>query len=82
MCFFLCLFVCLFVGSFNMTVVEEKPDRASMYGQMADGAHIAILLKEEGGKDQLAVAVKSPENPLCEGLLRELADLFKERERK
>ena len=60
-----------------MTVLEEKPERASMYGRLVSGAHVAILLKEEGGKDQLAVAAKAKEPALSESLIREVVYLFR-----
>jgi AP-3 complex subunit delta len=62
---------------FSMTVLEETPQRSSMYGYTVAGAHVAVLIKEEGGRDMLALAVRCSDETLCQSLIDEINAMFK-----
>lgn len=62
---------------FCMNVLEETAQRASMYGSTVSGAHVAVLVKEEGGPDTLALAVRCSDEVLCQSLIDEINVLLK-----
>lgn len=65
------------LGLFGVSRVEESADRASMYGKTTLGHHVAVLIKEEGGPNALAVAIKSNDIALGDALIKELSAFFK-----
>jgi AP-3 complex subunit delta-1 len=64
------------IGLLNVARVEETKDKASMYGRSVAGNHVAVLIKEEGNPNTLAVAVKSDDQALSESLIKEIKLYF------
>jgi len=59
----------------NMFTVEGSQTRGSLYSKTLLGHDIAVLVKEEGAADSLALAVKASDEVLGQSLLREIASL-------
>lgn len=59
----------------GMHVIESPPTRGSLYCKTVLGQDIAVLVKEEGASDSLALAVKAANESLGQSLIREIASL-------
>jgi len=62
----------LSIGYYNVRVIEQDAAKCSMYGQTAQGQHVAFLAKVDGDESKLAVAVKSNSADLAASLAAEL----------
>lgn len=59
----------------DMHVIESSANRGSLYCQTILGHGIAVLVKEEGASDSLALAVKASDENLGQSLVREIASV-------
>lgn len=59
----------------GMHVIEDSASRGSLFGVTILGHQVAVLVKEEGAQDALALAVKASDDTLGQSLLREIASL-------
>jgi len=62
-------------GVFRVKVVEEDAEKVSMYGKTLQDHVVSFLVKEDGGREQLAVLIKSNNASLASSLLQELQEL-------
>lgn len=59
----------------DMHIIEASANRGSLYCKTILGHDIAVLIKEEGASDALALAVKASDETLGQSLIREIASL-------
>lgn len=55
-----------------MRLIERSEEKASLYALFASGAHVGILIKQDGGSDRLAVAIKCDSEAVAAALVQEL----------